>query len=482
MNRRSFLKTSAAAVAGTLCASGLRAQEGLQALPAKADSCIFIWLPGGVAQTDTFDPKEHTPFKAGMKGSELLGTCPSIATAIEGVKFGAGLEKLGAALKHGSLVRSVTSSTKFGGSHVRAQYFMMTGYLFPSGVKAPSIGAIVSRSLGRRNKDVPPYIYIGRDIGGSDDIDLFVNEYIGPGFYGPRHAPFMIPDPSQGLETLNAQAGMTAERLDKRLEQLQKIAALQGVSRAPEAQEFLTQMAAARAMMDSPVKAAFNYMKEEKPETIAAYEPPLAPNEIFDGYNNSKRFGHGLLLARRLVERGARFVQVEYKYGAVKGFDTHDNGAGRIAAMKKQIDGPIAQLIADLKERGLLERTLVVVATEFGRTIAAVNSNEPAGFGETNTGEDLIIKDLKTYGFHGHFSSASCMMLFGGGVKQGFVYGKTANKHPLTIVEQPAQVMDLHATIYSLLGISPETYFLTENRPFFVTRDGKGEAIRALMG
>jgi hypothetical protein len=208
MNRRNFLQMAGAGILGASLAPRGFAQEGLQAVPAKADSCIFIWLPGGVVQTDTFDPKQFSPFKAGMKGSELLGTCESIPTAIDGVRFGAGLEKIAAVMKHGTVVRSVTSATKFGGSHVRAQYFMMTGYLFPSGVKAPSIGSIVARSLGRRDPAVPPYMYIGRDIGGSEDIDLFVNEYIGPGFYGPRYAPFMIPDPSQGLETLNAQRNL----------------------------------------------------------------------------------------------------------------------------------------------------------------------------------------------------------------------------------------------------------------------------------
>src|SRR4029077_11714504 len=127
---------------------------------------------------------DHTPFEPGMKGSQLLGTCPSIATAVDGLRLGAGLEQMASVMKHGTILRSLTNETKFGAIHLKAQYYMMTGYLFPVGVKAPSIGAAVARTLGRRNKQVPPYIYIGRDIDTSDDEKLFISEYLGPGFYG----------------------------------------------------------------------------------------------------------------------------------------------------------------------------------------------------------------------------------------------------------------------------------------------------------
>src|SRR5581483_6505391 len=164
--------------------------------------------PGGVAQNDTWDVKKHTPFTAGMKGSELLGTCPSIATSVDGLKFGEGLDEMASVMKHGTLVRSLTSRTKFGAVHLKAQYAMMTGYLLPVRVKAPSMGAVVGRTLGPRAAHVPPYIYIGRDIDTSDTEKQFIHEYIGPGFYGIEHAPFMIPDPSVGLATLTAAAGI----------------------------------------------------------------------------------------------------------------------------------------------------------------------------------------------------------------------------------------------------------------------------------
>jgi arylsulfatase A-like enzyme len=201
-------------------------------------------------------------------------------------------------------------------------------------------------------------------------------------------------------------------------------------------------------------------------------------------YYFGTRFGQGLLLARRLVERGARFVQVEYQYGPFRGFDMHEDGQSRMVEMKKQIDGPIAQLIRDLADRGLLERTLVVVATEFGRTIANQPKAgvEPIGFAEGQSGDKLVIEDKKMYGFHGHFSSANSMLFFGGGFKPGLVYGRTADRHPMLPIENPVSLTDVHATIYKALGIPAGHHYVTEGRPLYVTKDGKGRAIDALVG
>jgi arylsulfatase A-like enzyme len=151
--------------------------------------------------------------------------------------------------------------------------------------------------------------------------------------------------------------------------------------------------------------------------------------------------------------------------------------------MKKQVDRPIAQLIRELDERGLLDRTLVVISTEFGRTIASAPAagKEPDGFAERNTGEKLIIENEKMYGFHGHFSSCNSMLFFGGGFKQGFVYGRTAPEHPMVAVENPVPLIDVQATIYQALGIPADTNYVTEGRPFFVTNNGKGQAVNAML-
>lgn len=452
----------------------------------KADSIIYIWLPGGIAQTDTWDPKKYTPYRKGMKGNELLGTCEAIPTSADGIFLGKGLENMASVMNKGTILRSLTYDTKFGAVHLKAQYYMMTGYLFPSGVKTPSMGAVVARTLGRRNPNVPPYIYIGRDIDTSDEEKMFISEYIGPGFYGVNYAPFMIPDPAKGLSTLNAVSGMKIDRLDRRQEYLRAITGLSEpeLQNSGKVSDYMKVMADARAMMDSPVKKAFNYQQEEKPEVLKAYEPEITGDQVMDkNYYHGNRFAHGLLLARRLVEAGARYIQVEYQYGPFKGFDMHENGRSRMVEMKRQIDRPIAQLIRELDERGLLERTLVVVSTEFGRTIASAPAagKEPDGFAERNTGENLVIENEKMYGFHGHFSSCNAMLFFGGGFKRGYVHGKTAEEHPMVAVENPVPLTDVHATIYRALGIAPDVNYVTEGRPFYATNLGKGRAIEAML-
>jgi hypothetical protein len=125
----------------------------------------------------------------------------------------------------------------------------------------------------------------------------------------------------------------------------------------------------------------------------------------------------------------------------------------------------------------------VVIATEFGRTIAnqPAAGAEPDGFAEKATGAELTIENERMYGFHGHFSSCNSMLFFGGGMKKGFTYGKTADAHPMIPTENPVSLIDVHATIYKALGIPADHHYVTEGRPFYVTKDGKGRAIDALF-
>jgi hypothetical protein len=282
----------------------------------------------------------------------------------------------------------------------------------------------------------------------------------------------MVPEPAAGMATLNAVAGMKMDRLDRRQAYLQTITGLsqQELREANKVADYMKVMEDARAMMDSPVKKAFEFAKDEKPETLQAYDV-------------GHRFGHGCLLARRLIELGARFVEVEYQYAAFRGFDMHDNGRARMEQMKAQIDRPIGTLIRELKERGLLERTLVVVATEFGRTIAnqPAAGREPDGFAEKSDGSELVIENEAMYGFHGHFSSCNALLFFGGGVKKGVAYGKTSDVHPMIPVENPVSLIDAYATIFKTLGIPADHHYVTEGRPFYVTKDGKGKPIDAML-
>src|SRR5215468_6230001 len=287
ITRRQFIQTSSLAAAGLSAsrfAFGEESAKAVAKLAPKADAMIHIWLPGGIAQTDSWDPKKYTPFEKGMKGSELLGTCESIPTSADGISLGKGLDNIAQVMNKGMILRSLTNETKFGAIHLKAQYYMQTGYLFPTGVKTPSMGAAIARTLGRRNPQVPAYIYIGRDIDTSDEEKLFISEYIGPGFYGVKYAPFMIPDPARGLSTLNAVSGMKMDRLDRRQEYLRAITGLTEpeLQSANKVKDYMKVMEDARAMMDSPVKKAFDFAKDEKPEVIQAYQPDIGASDLLD--------------------------------------------------------------------------------------------------------------------------------------------------------------------------------------------------------
>jgi hypothetical protein len=148
--------------------------------------------------------------------------------------------------------------------------------------------------------------------------------------------------------------------------------------------------------------------------------------------------------------------------------------------MKKQIDLPIAQLILDLESRGLLDRTLVILASEFSRDML-MEGKPGSNAGDQATEKVDVMKELKHYGQHRHFTGGSCVMLWGGGVKKGQLYGETANERPFMAMKNPISVTDLHATIFNAMGVSPATAFDVENRPFYATEDGKGKPVTDLF-
>jgi len=191
------------------------------------------------------------------------------------------------------------------------------------------------------------------------------------------------------------------------------------------------------------------------------------------------RFGLGCLLARRLAEAGARFIEVTTEYIPFLNWDTHENGHARLVNLKRMIDAPVAQLIRDLEMRGLLDRTLVVLASEFSRDMM-IEGKEGAPV-RTQARVPERIDEAKYYGMHRHFTEAGSVLLWGGGMKPGHVHGATADERPCKTVRDPVTIKDLHATIYRALGISAKLSYVVEERPFYVTHDGKGEAVRSLF-
>ncbi len=230
-------------------------------------------------------------------------------------------------------------------------------------------------------------------------------------------------------------------------------------------QSLLRSMENAYQLMNSPDREAFDLS--------------LEPKASYDRYNVSQ-FGQGCLLARRLVEAGARFIEVTTEYVPFLHWDTHANGHETLTRMKKEIDQPIAQLILDLEKRGLLDRTLVVLASEFSRDM--IMEGKPGSTANDQTTHPVEkIGEMKHYGQHRHFTGASCVLMFGGGIQRGKLYGASAVERPFVAVENPISVMDLHATILTAMGISPKTSFEIEGRPFYPTEDGKGVPVRALF-
>ncbi len=161
-------------------------------------------------------------------------------------------------------------------------------------------------------------------------------------------------------------------------------------------------------------------------------------------------------------------------------WDTHENGHTTAARMKQEIDRPIAALILDLEQRGLLDRTLVVLASEFSRDMM-IEGVPGSNARDQSRAVSNTMQQMIHYGLHRHFTGAGSVLMFGGGVKRGFLYGETAPERPLLVTRDPISIRDLHATILTAMGISPRTAFEVERRPFYVTDDGRGQPVRALF-
>jgi hypothetical protein len=458
------------ASAGATLAALTGAESRLLASPAKieprADSVILLWMAGGMAQTETFDPKSYTPYETGLESNKVLSTFPSIDTVVDNIKLSQGLENIAKIMDRGTLLRSHRVGDLGFILHSRHQYHWHTGYAPPQSVAAPHMGAVISRTLGPKNPDLPAFVDIGQNIeigGESDGLKAFHTA----GFLGSEHGPFFITDPKDAAQSTRPSEYVGASRFASRYELYKKMVAASPVGQYGSSfqQESLRRsIENAHRLMNSPAAKAFDLS--------------LEPAKSFEKYNTS-RFGQGCLLARRLVENGARFVEVTTEYIPFRYWDTHENGHTRAAGMKQTIDMPVSQLIRDLDERGLLKRTLVILASEFGRDMMV--EGKPGATVKEQVKQPDIMTEPKHYGMHRHFTEAGSALLFGGGMKRGFLYGKTADERPCRIVENPVTIEDLHATIYHALGIPADTAYEIEKRPFYVTKDGKGKAVEALF-
>ncbi len=439
-----------------------RTLHGADSPPIKptADTLIVLWMAGGMAQTETFDPKKYTAYEPGMESKRVLSTFKPIDTAVDDIKFSEGLERIAKVMDRGTLIRGYQAGDLGFILHSRHQYHWHTGYAPPLSVAAPHIGSVISRTLGPKNPDMPAFLDIGQnmEIGAeSDSLKAFHTA----GFLGSEHGPFMIPDPAEAATTVQPPAGMTVSRFQRREQLYRKMLDANPILRGSsdfQKESFVRSIENAHRLLNSPASKAFDLS--------------LEPKESYDLYNTG-RFGLGCLLARRLTEAGARFIEVTTEYVPFRYWDTHENGHERMVALKQSIDGPVSQLVLDLERRGLLDRTLIVVATEFGRDM--MTEGKPGFEVQNQVTVPEVMTATKHYGMHRHFTEAGCVLMFGGGMKRGFLYGETADERPCKVVKDPIRIEDLHATIYRAMGIPADLAYSVEQRPFHVTKDGKGK-------
>ncbi len=468
--RRDFLKAAGAAGLATLATPAPRpilADDIDRARHrASADAVIVLWMGGGMAHTETFDPKRHTPFRKGMKAAEVCSTFPSAPTVVDGIRFSEGLDAIGRVMDRGTVIRSHVAADLGSILHSRHQYHWHTGYEPPVNVAAPHLGAWIAQALGPRNPAVPGYIDIGQRYDGNGEAEELRSFQTG-GVLGSEFGPFRIPDPTDAVAAVRPPAGMTLARFRARRKAYEKL-----LLAGPAARE------ASDYQRESLVRALDNADRLLNSDAAKAFDLSREPKPSRDAYDTG-RFGLGCLLARRLVEAGARFVEVTTEYIPFFNWDQHDNGHTRMVEMKRQIDAPIARLVLDLEAKGLLDRTLIVLASEFSRSVlieGKADKRVPDQVAQPDT-----IEALANFGHHRHFTGAGSVLLFGGGVKKGHVHGATAEEMPCATTKDPVTVTDLHATIHHLLGISPKYGVVTEERPFYVTNNGVGKPVAGLI-
>ncbi len=463
-NRRDFLKKASAATLAAMAASVPQFGCGSRG-SSTADAVILLWMAGGMAHTETFDPKAYTPFEKGLASERVLSTFPSIPTAVDGVFFSEGLGEIGSVMDRGTLIRSYRAADLGHILHSRHQYHWHTCYEPPQSVSVPHIGAWIAHELGPANPVIPPFISIGQrfTVGEAEELKAFHTA----GFLGSEYGPFLIPDPRSGLDAVRPPEGMTSERFTRRNALYRALVEQSPVGRHGSDYQ--------RASLMRAMERSYELLKSPDSE---AFDLSLEPDESYAAYDTG-RFGLGCLLARRLVERGARFISVTSEYEPFMGWDTHENGHTRARNMKAMIDRPVARLIRDLDERGHLDRTMVILASEFSRDMLVEGRPEAKVQDQVDVPD--VMEDLSHYGMHRHFTDGASVLMFGGGIKRGFVYGRTADERPCRTVENSVYIDQLHQTIYHALGIPPDTHYVIEGRPVYTTPDGHGEPVQALL-
>ncbi len=428
-NRRSLLKAAPMALSsGWLPWLATRAARADQAGERKK-ALIILWMNGGPSQLDTFDPKP---------GHANSGPFQSIDTGVNGIRIGEHLPLVAKQMKHHAIVRSMSTKE---GDHGRATLHLRTGNLPQGAIEFPVFGSLLSKEMHLPEADLPGYVSIAPRFG---------NAALSAGFLGPKFAPLVVGG-SGGEENFfgNDRAGLTVENL----ELARGIAQVRADARRTLLNDlevdFLTSRpGVATESHQSAYQSATRLMRKSAAQ---AFDLSSEDPKLRDRYGRNL-FGQGCLLARRLVERGVPFVEV-----TLGGWDTHDNNFTLVKNLCNTLDPAWATLIADLKDRGLLDNTTVVWMGEFGRT---------PGINPRN-GRD-------------HYPDAWSVVLSGAGIQGGQVVGKTG-KDGMAVEDRPVSIPDLLTTICQAVGIdSMKQNMSNVNRPIRIV-DPVGKPVRELL-
>lgn len=416
-SRRDFLRVGVISGLGLTLGDYFRMSEAHAGTPnpsAPAQSVIFIFMQGGMSHIETFDPKPYAPI-------EYRGEIGALKSKT-GEEIGGLFKNIGALTDKATIIRSLTHGEA---AHERGTHNMLTGYRPSAAIQYPSIGSVVSHEFGPRN-NLPPYI----------SIPNAGETYLGTGYLSSAYGAFSVGgEPNNKnfeVRDLNLPGGVTPERMERRKNLLQEV---DSHFKSLEESDALD-------AMDSYYQRAYSLISSQSARE--AFNVNAEPEEIRNEYGRHP-FGQRLLLSRRLVEAGARFVTV-----MDGGWDHHKNIRDAMRGRLPEVDQGLATLIRDLDRRGLLQNTLVILSTEFGRTVR-----------------------LNQDGGRDHWPKAFSIMMAGGGIKGGVVHGAT-DARGSEPTDKPVSPEDLAATLYTQLGIDSEKKLMSPgNRPIDIVRDGK---------
>ncbi len=426
-SRRDILRLGRrSAVAAATVLPTARADDRPKPPRGKAEACIFLWLGGGASHIDTFDPKRRGDGKK-VPGSAYA----AVPTAVPGVQVSEHLGRVASRLDRCVLVRTLHHAVV--DEHAAATNLLHTGRPVSGTVTYPSLGSIVSHERGAGAPGVPAYVVLG-----------YPNVSRGPGFLGARHGYIYLTDVDAGPTGLTPPADIAPSRRPRREALLESIRA-DFEARNP-----------GDALVRDYATAGREASRLAGPAFMDAFRLDREPASVRDSYGGE--FGRRCLLARRLVERGVRFVEVSHNLNFLNGtgWDTHNDGHLRQHHLIAELDRAVAGLIDDLGRLSRLDSTLIVVATEFGRP-----------------------PEFDSGGGRGHQSGAFSGLLAGGGLRTGRAVG-TTDDLARKIVDRPVSIPDFHATIYAALGINPSRELDADGRPVPIT-DG-GRPIAELFG